>query len=236
MKQVAILYSDKDIEEVRKIGGDRYNYFFQAGRVIISSNWYGTKNGQIDHLTPLAKTLEEGMGVHIVNVPDINPVVVTQGGALHVTHKKGHDYYVFNLKTTLAHFGISWRTNTTGEYVGKQLEVDKFVLVGEGNALRDVRRWISYQLKLGRTWFGIDDLEEIIRRSKRYDFKALAVLKNGAVMDLVKHTFIYTGKRNSDLHCILEGWTDVPVSGGCKGHIPRNPVETMLNEAHEKGQ
>lgn len=231
MSVIALLYSDRSIDEVREIGGPRYNYVEYGHRTLITSNWFYIVDSAEKHLEQLAEKLGEGMAVHRVHKEKLRPYGINRHGQFFIAHKKGHDHYIFELSTETRAFSIDWSTDESGVNLYKLLYISKLVLVGEGNALRKVRRWVKHQLTKGQSTFSIKDLAVIRERASYHQLDVLLVTDRGFVMNLKNnHLSSNSGYLNSKEQIAIQGWTQLIVNSGCKSAANRNPVEAMLNQ------
>lgn len=229
---MALLYSDRELEEVREIGGPRYDYVSVGHRTLITSNWFYDVDSSTTHLEQLTHLLGEGMAVQVVNKANLKPYGISRHGQFFIAHKKGHDHYVFELSNENHPFTIDWHTDESGMILFKQLYVNKLVLVGEGNALRKVRRWVKRQLTDGRKSFKKADLAIIKARAQAYGFDVVLVTDNGFIMDLQSNKLVASASiPNSKEQIAVQGWTQTIIRSGCKVVPNRDPSEVMLNQA-----
>lgn len=236
MDLITMLYSDRPIDEVRELGGPHYNYIEYGNRVIITSRNWSFAHWAIKHLEKLAIKLDEGNAVHKISKAKLKPYSIASGGHLFITHEKGHDYYIFDLSRTKSVVAVNWTTNVSGEVEDRQIHIAAIVLVGEGNILRNARRWLRYRLKTGSNNFDMDDIKTIKERSHGLNFNILFVTTKGHVLDLGGSKMVtHHSKPNHPLQIALNGWNQTIVASGCKLGVVRSVTEVMFNETHLLG-
>lgn len=236
MTTVRVLYSNHAVGVLQQIGGNEYIYTQYGNRVMITSRFWNTDHWANKHLEKLAIKLDEGMAVHKINKAKLKPYSIAVGGHLFIAHKKGHDYYVFNLNNNRSPVSVNWTTDVSGVVEDRQIQIATFVLVGEGNILRNVRRWLRYRLKTGSNNLDMEDIKTIKERSHDLNFNILLITTKGYVLDLGSSKMItHHSKPNHLLQVAMNGWAQVIIASGCKLGVVRSVAEVMLNETHLLG-
>lgn len=164
------------------------------GRTLIRCSHAIFKSDELKGLERAAVVLNEGYGVQVFLEKELQPYGLTRTGKLWVQHKKGHDHYTFDFSNYLwcasNCISVEWLPSNRDVTTQRKLFIAKIILVGEGNAVRNARRWIHHQLINGKTVFDLDDMDTIARRIAQYKTSALFVVNNGYVIDVATATVI----------------------------------------------
>ncbi|ARV77036.1 hypothetical protein PHABIO_405 [Pseudomonas phage Phabio] len=237
MRPIYYLPTSKSIEECKLAlgeGAELFRFFEdELGRVYMVCIWYEMKSSQITALEKASEILDEGYAVQNTPIRDIPPYGVAVGGFLWIAHRKGHDHFIFDLEDKGV--TLNWADASKFLVTPQSLNVRKFVLVGEGNALRNTRRWIKRQLTDGHKEFQLRKLEEVRKRANKYQFSLLVVVDNGIVIDLSKTIPEIIDRRNappSVLVQLLHEYTVVGVQGTCTSVKTPTPLVSVLNQVH----
>lgn len=237
MKPIYYLPTGKSIDECKLAFGEQAKWFRffedELGRVYIVCVWYEMKSNQITALETASEILDEGYAVQNTPIRDIPSYGVAAGGFLWIAHRKGHDHFIFDLEDKGV--TLNWEDASKFTPVPQNLNVRKFVLVGEGNALRNTRRWIKRQLTDGHKKFQLRELEEVRKRANKYQFSLLIVVDDGIVIDLSKPIPEIVDHRKtppSVLVQLLHEYTVVGVRGPCTSVKIPTPLVNVLNQVH----
>lgn len=221
-KRLAYLYTDTNEVIVRELLGKRaYDFTFiktETDRLVVLCD--ATSEHRIQWLEKLAEDLGEGMAVNQDRFDEPRLVSLTSTGQLHVAHHKNHDSHVFHLTDDAFYLSMGRGHEIT--------RINKIVMVGEGNGLRNVRRLVKRYISDKTKDFTRTELAEIQKRI-RYNVEVLFVLENGFVLSLRNMEVLQRcGPAASELEVKYYGFKQQLVASGILSVANRDPIDVVL--------
>lgn len=237
-KELMLLRTRRTPAECQFLAPGLYNHYIFSqpdadGLTIVRTKYRynGNLDAQSQDLETLKRSIQEDNPVIQVTVEDYKYYGVTQDGELWLANFKGHDQHHIRLKD---YHKITFQNLFGSTFTTQKVGVSDVYLVGEGNALRNVRRWIQFLMTNPKNVFTTADLEEMCKRSNCGQVKILIRFDSGHIFNVNEMRLLdLTDQRwaLTLLTCLVEGFQQCFAADKVRLVEPRKEMTRALQVA-----